>query len=63
MNTVHQFQNFGTGVAYLGIDTVKQLPKSIEETSDLLASEGYVADRSLATLTFLSLTLNRQIFL
>ena len=42
---------------------MKKLPKSIQETSDLLASEGYVADRSLATLTFLSLTLNRPIFL
>ena len=29
----------------------------------MLASEGYVADRSLATLTYLSLTLNRPIFL
>ncbi len=42
---------------------MKQLPKSIQETSDLLVSEGYVADRSLATLTFLSLTLNRPMFL
>ena len=42
---------------------MKKLPKSIQETSDLLASEGYVADRSLATLTFLSLTLNRPMFL
>jgi MoxR-like ATPase len=42
---------------------VQNLPKSIDETSTMLASEGYVADRSLATLTYLSLTLNRPIFL
>jgi MoxR-like ATPase len=42
---------------------VQNLPKSIDETSAMLASEGYVADRSLATLTYLSLTLNRPIFL
>ena len=40
-----------------------KLPISIEETLILLASEGYVADRALATLTYLSLTLNRPIFL
>ena len=40
-----------------------KLPISIEETLTLLASEGYVADRALATLTYLSLTLNRPIFL
>ena len=42
---------------------MRQIPKSIDKTSDFLASEGYVADRSLATLTYLSLTLNRPIFL
>tara|TARA_B100000795_G_scaffold190713_1_gene145312 strand:+ start:136 stop:1023 length:888 start_codon:yes stop_codon:yes gene_type:complete len=42
---------------------VQKLPISIEETLILLASEGYVADRALATLTYLSLTLNRPIFL
>ena len=47
----------------LGISAVHKLPISIEETLTLLASEGYVADRALATLTYLSLTLNRPIFL
>ena len=47
----------------LGISAVHKLPISIEETLILLASEGYVADRALATLTYLSLTLNRPIFL
>jgi len=42
---------------------VQKLPISIEETLILLSSEGYVADRALATLTYLSLTLNRPIFL
>ena len=42
---------------------MQKLPISIEETLILLSSEGYVADRALATLTYLSLTLNRPIFL
>ena len=42
---------------------MQKLPISIEETLILLASEGYVAGRALATLTYLSLTLNRPIFL
>ncbi|WP_298676152.1 MoxR family ATPase [uncultured Lentibacter sp.] len=42
---------------------VQKLPNSIDETLTLLASEGYVADRPMATLTYLSLTLNRPIFL
>jgi MoxR-like ATPase len=46
-----------------GADIVQNLPQSIDATTALLASEGYVADRALSTLTFLSLTLNRPIFL
>ncbi len=42
---------------------MQKLPNSIDETLTLLASEGYVADRPMATLTYLSLTLNRPIFL
>ena len=42
---------------------MQKLPISIEETLIILAAEGYVADRALATLTYLSLTLNRPIFL
>ena len=42
---------------------MQKLPISIEETLILLSSEGYVAARALATLTYLSLTLNRPIFL
>ena len=42
---------------------MQKLPISIKETLILLSSEGYVADRALATLTYLSLTLNRPIFL
>ena len=44
-------------------DILQNLPQSIDATTALLASEGYVADRALSTLTFLSLTLNRPIFL
>jgi len=39
------------------------LPKSIDETLTLLRTHDYICDRSLATLTYLSLTLNRPIFL
>jgi len=46
-----------------GADIVQNLPQSIDATTALLASEGYMADRALSTLTFLSLTLNRPIFL
>ena len=42
---------------------MQKLPISIEETLIILAAEGYVADRALATLTYLSLILNRPIFL
>jgi len=39
------------------------LPKSIQETQDLLAKSDYVADRSLATALFLSLAMRRPLFL
>ena len=40
-----------------------QLPASIDETLDLLNKANYVADRSLATVLFLSLRLQRPLFL
>ena len=42
---------------------INKLPNSIEATTTLLAGQGYVADRALATLTYLALTLKRPIFL
>lgn len=39
------------------------LPTSIDETLSLLRASNYICDRGLATLTYLSLTLNRPIFL
>lgn len=39
------------------------LPKSIDETLDLLEGADYVADRSLATVLFLSLRMQRPLFL
>ena len=39
------------------------LPQSIDETESLLAKADYVADRSLATVLFLSLRLERPLFL
>ncbi|MFL5521866.1 MAG: AAA family ATPase, partial [Gemmatimonadales bacterium] len=39
------------------------LPKSIDDTQALLAAGEYVADRSLATSLFLSLTMQRPLFL
>ncbi len=41
----------------------KSPPKSIDETVDLLAGADYVADRSLATVLFLSLKMARPLFL
>jgi MoxR-like ATPase len=41
----------------------KPLPKSIDETQSLLAEGDYVADRSLATSLFLSLAMQRPLFL
>ena len=40
-----------------------QLPASIDETLTLLSGEGYVADRALATVLFLSLRMGRPLFL
>jgi MoxR-like ATPase len=40
-----------------------EIPTSVEDTLDLLAKGKYVADKSLATAVFLSLTLNRPLFL
>ncbi|HYG55068.1 MAG TPA: MoxR family ATPase [Burkholderiales bacterium] len=41
----------------------QSLPKSIDETHKLLSSGDYVADRSLATAVFLSLAMQRPLFL
>ncbi len=43
--------------------TPRNLPASIEETVDLLASASYVADRSLATVLYLALKMGRPLFL
>jgi MoxR-like ATPase len=42
---------------------VAQIPTSIDDTHSLLRGAGYVADRSLATVLFLSLKLGRPLFL
>lgn len=39
------------------------IPESIDDTENLLASEGYVADRSLATVLYLALKMGRPLFL
>ncbi|MEX1074704.1 MAG: AAA family ATPase, partial [Burkholderiales bacterium] len=39
------------------------LPTSIDDTQKLLASADYVADRSLATALYLSLAMQRPLFL
>lgn len=39
------------------------LPQSIDQTLDLLNSQNYVADRSLATVTYLALKMGRPLFL
>jgi MoxR-like ATPase len=41
----------------------RQLPKSIDETQELLASSDYVAERSLATALYLALAMQRPLFL
>jgi len=41
----------------------RALPKSIDETHELLGSADYVADRSLATALYLSLAMQRPLFL
>ena len=39
------------------------IPESVDATLALLAAEGYVADRGLATTVFLALTMARPLFL
>ena len=39
------------------------LPNSVDATLELLTSRGYLAERSLATVTFLSLRMGRPLFL
>lgn len=39
------------------------LPESIDETEEMLIGEGYVADRSLATVLYLALKMERPLFL
>lgn len=41
----------------------RPIPSSIDETLDMLAGADYVADRALATVLFLSLRMNRPLFL
>ncbi|MCT8267301.1 MoxR family ATPase [Afifella sp. JA880] len=43
--------------------SVRPLPQSIDETLQLLNGAGYVTDRSLATVLFLSLKMGRPLFL
>src|SRR5216683_833938 len=40
----------------------KTLPNSIDSTLDLLAKADYIADRSLATVLYLALTMGRPLF-
>lgn len=42
---------------------VSALPTSVDSTLDLLTSRGYLAERSLATVVFLSLRMGRPLFL
>jgi MoxR-like ATPase len=41
----------------------KQIPKSVDDTLNLLSGGNYIADRSLATTLFLSLAMRRPLFL
>ena len=41
----------------------RPLPKNIDDTHELLGSADYVADRSLATALYLSLAMQRPLFL
>ena len=43
--------------------TPRAVPQSIDETLELLTGADYVADRSLATVLFLSLRMKRPLFL
>ena len=42
---------------------MKNLPQSIDDTVEMLAGTGYLADRSLATVLYLSLKMGRPLFL
>jgi MoxR-like ATPase len=42
---------------------VTSLPRSVDETAKLLAAQGYIADRELATTVHLSLAMNRPLLL
>jgi len=44
-------------------DTPRPVPQTIDETLKMLAGADYVADRALATVLFLSLRMNRPLFL
>ncbi|GAA2823605.1 MoxR-like ATPase [Aminobacter aminovorans] len=44
-------------------DTPRPVPQTIDETLTMLAGADYVADRALATVLFLSLRMNRPLFL
>ncbi len=46
-----------------GLQENGALPASIDETLAMLASGGYVADRALATVLYLSLKMGRPLFL
>jgi MoxR-like ATPase len=50
-------------IAYLRVMTISALPASVDETLSLLRKGSYVADRSLATALYLSLSLGRPLFL
>src|SRR5210317_405569 len=41
----------------------QSLPASIDATQDLLSSDGYLADRPLSTVVYLSLKMGRPLFL
>jgi MoxR-like ATPase len=43
--------------------TASALPKSVDGMLELLTSRGYLAERSLATVTYLSLRMGRPLFL
>ena len=42
---------------------MSKIPASVDATLDLLTSRGYLAERSLATVVYLSLKMGRPLFL
>src|SRR4051812_18603391 len=46
-----------------GANTSVVLPASVDSMLELLTSRGYLAERSLATVTYLSLRMGRPLFL